>query len=270
MPGRLRLTSENRGNALWGRGGRRVGALAATVACVLVAASGAAGSPAPPSAALPAGLVKALTSHLRAYIPDALLSAAQQDPAQSFDVILQGGRQEKAANFLAQAFKDSSANGYSVATNQVKRQFVSIDGAQVSLTGWQILALGTSKSVTSIVPNDTVKASSFDLPVSNSEKWGWSTGAAVDWTGQALSLQTPTIAVVDSGIDASRVADFGARVLGQVSVTSVLPNSPGDGYGHGTFVAGIAAGAAAGHAGVAPSASLFSVDVMGDSGMATV
>jgi len=269
MPGRLRPTSENRGNALWGRGGRRVGALAATVACVLVAASGAAGSPAPSSASPPAGLVKALTSHLRAYIPDALLSAAQQDPAQSFDVILQGGRQEKAANFLAQAFKDSSANGYSVATNQVKRQFVSIDGARVSLTGWQILALGTSKAVTSIVPNDTVRSSAVNLPVSNSEKWGWSTGAAVDWTGQALSLQTPTIAIVDSGIDASRTADFGNRVLGQVSLASTA-NGPGDTYGHGTFVAGIAAGAATGRAGVAPSANLLSVDVMGDAGMATV
>src|SRR5260221_40541 len=103
MPGYVRPTIQNRGNALWGRGGRRVGALAATVACVLVAASGAAGSPAPSSASPPAGLVKALTSHLRAYIPDALLSAAQQDPTQSFDVILQGGRQEKPANFLAQA-----------------------------------------------------------------------------------------------------------------------------------------------------------------------
>ncbi|MCW2977660.1 MAG: hypothetical protein JWM06_2941 [Actinomycetia bacterium] len=261
------LTRATRSNALWGR----LVVVLATMTCVLVAVSGAAGSSAPPAGSgLQTALVKAMSSHLHAYIPGALLSSAQQNPKQSFDVILQGSRKEKAGDFLRKAFQDSQQNGQSVDSNQVKRQFAAIDGARASLSGWQILALGMSRNVTAIVPNDTVKLSAVDLPVSNSEKWGWSTGAAVDWTGQALSLHTPTIAVVDSGIDATRTADFGSRVLGQVSLASVLPNSPGDGYGHGTFVAGIAAGAAAGNAGVAPSANLLSVDVMGDSGMATV
>src|SRR5436309_1742975 len=96
------------------------------------------------------------------------------------------------------------------------------------------------------------------------------TGAAVDWTAQATSLNTPSIAVVDSGIDPSKTADFGNRLLGQVQVGSLLPNGAGDTYGHGTFVASIAAGAAPGHAGVAPSAGLVSVDVMNDAGEATV
>ncbi|MDQ2911111.1 MAG: S8 family serine peptidase, partial [Actinomycetota bacterium] len=48
-----------------------------------------------------------------------------------------------------------------------------------------------------------------------------------------------------------------------------LPNdSPGDGRGHGTFVAGIAAGAADGYTGASPQANLVSVDVMNDDGMA--
>ena len=245
--------------------------LLTTVSCVLVAVSGAAGSSAPPPTASTAqtALVKAMSSHLHAYIPGALLSAAQQNPKQSFDVILQGARKEKAGTFLKKAFQDSQQNGQNVDAKQVKRQFMAIDGASASLTGWQILALGMSKNVTAIMANDTVKLNAVDLPVSNSEKWGWSTGAAVDWTGQALSLQTPAIAVVDSGIDASR-ADFGGRVIGQTDLASVLPNGPGDTYGHGTFVAGVAAGAAAGHAGVAPSANLVSIDVMGDSGQATV
>jgi serine protease AprX len=267
------VTSDQRANALWGRGGRRVGAVVATtISCVLFVASGAAGSPAPAPSASSAqsALIKVMTSHQRAYIPRALLSAVQQSPSQNFDVILQGPKRDKVAGFLQKAFKDSSAGGYSVDAKQVKRQFKSIDGARASLTGWQILALGTSKNVTAIMSNDSVKTSSVNLPISNSEKWGWSTGAAVDWTGQALSMQTPTIAIVDSGIDTSRTEVFGNRVIGQTSVASVLPNSEGDGYGHGTFVASIAAGAAAGHAGVAPSANLLSVDVMGDNGEATV
>ena len=53
-------------------------------------------------------------------------------------------------------------------------------------------------------------------------------------------------------------------------MASLLPNSPGDGYGHGTFVGSIAAGAAPGYAGVAPKAELLSIDVMNDQGQATV
>ena len=53
-------------------------------------------------------------------------------------------------------------------------------------------------------------------------------------------------------------------------MTSLGPNSPGDGYGHGTFVAGIAAGGAPDYAGAAPKADLVSIDVMNDQGQATV
>ena len=54
-------------------------------------------------------------------------------------------------------------------------------------------------------------------------------------------LAAPTIAVVDSGIDASQVLTSGGRVVQQVNLTTLPNNSPGDGRGHGTFVAGIAA-----------------------------
>jgi serine protease AprX len=53
-------------------------------------------------------------------------------------------------------------------------------------------------------------------------------------------------------------------------MTSLPGNSVGDGYGHGTFVGSIAAGAAPGFAGVAPKAELLSIDVMNDQGQATV
>src|SRR5207237_296335 len=74
-------------------------------------------------------------------------------------------------------------------------------------------------------------------------------------------------AIVDSGIDATR-PDFGGRVISQVTLTTRTPNSPGDGRGHGTFVASLAAGGAHGYTGAAPRANLVSVDVMDDSGMA--
>jgi serine protease AprX len=79
----------------------------------------------------------------------------------------------------------------------------------------------------------------------------------------------PTIAMVDSGIQANR-ADFrnGASVLTQVSMVNTgTPNAAGDGYGHGTFVAGIADGSAKGYAGTLPGAPLVSIDVLDDQGM---
>ena len=62
----------------------------------------------------------------------------------------------------------------------------------------------------------------------------------------AIAARMPTIAIVDSGIEDR--ADFGGRLARLASTSATLPNnSPGDGRGHGTFVAGIAAGAASAH-----------------------
>jgi serine protease AprX len=109
-----------------------------------------------------------------------------------------------------------------------------------------------------------------DTSFSSAQLWPYASGVSAFWPDAAAGTrQTPTIAIVDSGIDASR-ADFGARVVQQVTLTSSTSNSPGDGYGHGTFVASVAAGQAHGHTGAAPDANLVSLDVMDDNGMATL
>jgi serine protease AprX len=51
-------------------------------------------------------------------------------------------------------------------------------------------------------------------------------------------------------------------------MTKLAGNSAGDGRGHGTFVAGIAAGQASNYAGALPGAPIVSLDVMDDKGMA--
>ena len=76
----------------------------------------------------------------------------------------------------------------------------------------------------------------------------------------------PTIAIVDSGIDTT-LPDFAGRNIPQLNfVSSGKPNGLRDGRGHGSFVAGIAAGSARDYAGAAPNAPLISLDVMDDSG----
>jgi serine protease AprX len=89
--------------------------------------------------------------------------------------------------------------------------------------------------------------------------------------GNALNPgpKAPAIAIVDSGIDANR-KDFGdgKRVIARQVLTTLNPNSAGDGRGHGTFVASVAAGSATGKLGASPTSGLVDVDVMDDNGMA--
>jgi serine protease AprX len=206
---------------------------------------------------------------LKAYVSSSLLSSVQQNPRQSFDVIVTGNPNQKSHGFLQRIIQDKSGTStQDVAAGSVRREFQSISGGRMTLTGYQILFLAKTGLATAILSNDTVEKTAFSMPNYNMQLWPWATGTPVDWVNSTPN--TPTIAIVDSGIDATR-SDVSGRVLGQVNLTSLPGNQPtGDGYGHGTFVAGIAAGAAPGYAGVAPKANLLSVDIMNDQGEATV
>lgn len=76
-----------------------------------------------------------------------------------------------------------------------------------------------------------------------------------------------TVAVLDTGID--KLPDFSGRLVGGVDLTG--GNNPfHDGYGHGTFVAGLIAGDGASsggqYSGEAPGAKLVSIKVAGANG----
>jgi subtilisin family serine protease len=70
--------------------------------------------------------------------------------------------------------------------------------------------------------------------------WTQTTGIDDLWNGVG-NRQTPTIAIIDSGID-SRKLDFSGGVVNQVNLSSLDPLAHGDQFGHGTMVAGLAAG----------------------------
>ena len=215
------------------------------------------------------------------YVSPALQSAIQQNSKQTFNVILQGELRGKARGILTQILGDQSGPGGPGANKtkpaDIKKDYSSIDGVKATLTGQQILQLVRDNSVTSITSADEPVAVTGPAPApgpaadgttyTNKQMWPLAVAAPVDWT--KATPTAPTIAIVDSGVDATR-SDFAGHFLGQVNLSSLTPNATGDGYGHGTFVAGIAAGSASGYAGAAPTANILSIRVMDNNGMTTV
>jgi serine protease AprX len=201
---------------------------------------------------------------ITAYVPASLLQSAQDQPDISFNVIVQG------APGLGMGPGNPSTSGgllnVSGKAIGVRRRFSTLNGVATQLTGKQILSLASKPGITAITEDAPVRLAGG---LSSMQQWPFVSGVAKGWSDitNGTLAPAPTIAVVDSGIDEGR-ADFGGRVIQQVTLTSLQPNSPGDGRGHGTFVAGIAAGSASRYTGAAPSAKLVSLDVMDDAGMA--
>ena len=234
--------SGKRGNALWGRGGRGIALTAlAVVTLALPLAAGAKGGR--PGVGDPS------------YVSPGLLEKAAQDPGHKLHLIIQSSA----------GTSDARANSLGLGA-QVRRQLDLIGAVAVDITAGKLAVLAQKPGLT-ITPDASVHLAGT---MSSNQMWPYESGVAKLWgTATSPAPQAPTIAIVDSGIDANR-ADFGngSRVVGNVNMASLPNNSPGDGRGHGTFVAGIAAGSADGYAGAAPNAGILSIDVMDDSGTA--
>src|ERR1700693_3535546 len=166
---------ETRSNALWGRGGRRAGVASAMGVLVAMASVGGA-------TLRDKGSGGGQYGSLKAYVPDTLLSAIEQSPTQSFDVILQGDRKQGARGFIQKILADQSGSSdETVQSGSVKQLFTSIDGAQLTLTGKQILRVARGGIAESIVPNETVKAQSY----SNPQRWTSAVDVSPNWSSPA-------------------------------------------------------------------------------------
>jgi serine protease AprX len=262
--GRSRTVDSERGNvrssALWGKGGRGFAALIALVLMFAV-----------PPAAL-AG----------AHVSKSLRSKAKASPYKHFNVIVQGD--EVSSRRVAKRVRGEGG--------KVNKTLRSVNGVSARLSGKAILRLAKRGDIFAITPNAPVYATEsgsgslgdltdpllepivvtasspvYSAAPQSAEMWRETVHADVLWsaidllTGAALESapQAPTIAIVDSGVDPSKVADFGGRLLASVNVSSLSPGAEGDSQGHGTLVAGIAAGANPAHLGAAPNAPLVSI-----------
>jgi serine protease AprX len=246
---------ETRSSALWGRGGRSAVALLALVASVVIPAAGIAGG------------------KQEAMVPADLFARAEANPDATFEVIVQGRRGDGNGRVL----EEVKENG-----GQLKKAFRSINGAAATVSGKDLLKLARDSHVTAITPDDRLEVAgpTWRESVRMSSAWGLpAITCAVDLLGIQLDPncvaraavpepKAPAIAIVDSGIDASKVGDFGARVVARANFSSLEPNAAGDPSGHGTMVAGVAAGSSAYAPGAARTAPLVDVRVASSQGQA--
>jgi serine protease AprX len=242
---------ESRSSALWGKGGRgAITALAAMLAISVPLASSA--------GKLKQARLGGHASLKQTWISPGLLRGAKRHPNQYVHVIIQStnGKISPALSAYThvQQFADDSG---------MDRRLSLIDGVSATVKAGRLPQLVKLQNLI-VTPDVQVHVSGF----SSQQLWPYESGLSKAWSGPDSPKPgtVPAIAIVDSGIE--NRADFGNRVLTSVKFSTLPDDSPGDGRGHGTFVAGIAAGGATGYTGGTPQAPLVSLDVMDDHGVA--
>jgi serine protease AprX len=151
----------------------------------------------------------------------------------------------------------------------VLTQFHIIDGVEASIPTALEPVLAALPGIT-VTPDVSVSVQSTvesTGPHTPSDEFLQQTGAT-QLFGDGDTGQGVTVAVIDTGID--DLPDFAGRLIGGVDLSG--GNDPfQDGYGHGTFVAGLIAGDGASsggqYEGEAPGADLVSIKVAGPNGV---
>jgi len=234
---------DERANALWG-GGKK---LTLTIATFLIALT-----------ALAVGNVgRADAAGQTAYTSPGLLDEAAANPQQLFDVIVQAaarGTSDAVAKDVEGVRQDDPASG-----SRLKRKFASISGTSATLSGRQILTLSKKASVESITRDPKIELTAY----SSGQVWPDAAGVSSTWNALPSGTSYPTIAIVDSGV-ATGMSTFGSRAI--KSVNLVTSSSTSGYYGHGTFVASIAAGGDTGYTGAEPHAKIISLKVLDGAG----
>jgi serine protease AprX len=182
------------------------------------------------------------------------MAAAQANPSGNFDVIVQGDKSSSS---------DDVARDVASESGVPKRKFTSIEGVSATLSGDELVKLARHPHVHAITPNAKLSLTSYE----SAEMWRPAFGVNKLYGGP----QTPAIAIFDSGVDGTRAADFGTRIVASVNFSSLAPGLPGDQLGHGTMVAGLAAGGGglfAKYRGAAPASPIVDLKVTDAQGQA--
>jgi len=264
----------DRSSVLWGKGGRgmlvatMVVALAAPLAATASPGKGSVPPPVPtvtPDPAAPSG-GHANTPDGKTWIAKGLLDKSKSNPNDPVNVIIQSADgasgADNAFKWLAKVANNNKQG--SDFTNNNERTLNLVNGIAVSVPAKWLAKLQQVPGLI-ITPDALVRVQS----VSSTQLWPYTTGNSSLWAGDLAlyNAKTPAIAIVDSGVQ--QRSDFGSRIRASVNLSTLPGNtSLDDERGHGTFVAGIAAGAAGDLAGADPAAPIVSVKVMDQNGQA--
>ncbi|MHB8642600.1 MAG: S8 family serine peptidase [Gaiellaceae bacterium] len=236
---------DSRSNALWGKGGRGA-AMLAVAALAMILPIGA--------SAMHSSLQK--QGNGSTYISPSLTQfAATHNGGAKISVIIQS------SGGVAGATNTYNGLGLGNGLGNLKKLSL-VGGVAVTIPANKLDKLAQTSGLI-VTPDAPLRQDSLTY---SKQLWPYESGNAALWFSDGqYSASMPTIAIVDSGIQSR--ADFGNRLLASVNLSSDPTNtSLDDQRGHGTFVAGIAAGSSAGFAGAAPSANLVSVKVMDQNG----
>ena len=256
--------SGERSNALWGTGNRGGGqgsgrtllilALSALAVAVPLSA-GANGMLTGASSA-----ISAISPSSGAFVSEGLRSAALAHPTSTLHVIVVGEPGVDAGKIKNELMKDAYGNQF----GRVRREFKhAVDGLAADLTGAQLLYLAQRPGIKSITPDTPVKT------LASTPAHLWPEAVNVAGLGSEPVDKPVAIAVVDTGVDKDRKADFGSRLVQSAEFASIAPTrgSATDYSGHGTIVASIAASSGK-YRGSAPGANIVSLRVMNEEGKA--
>ena len=272
----------DRSSVLWGKGGR--GLLLTTIVALALPLAATAGTtkPAPkpvpvqPAPEVPKGN-PANTPDGASWIAQPLLNQASSSPNQLVDVIVQstGGVD---GSLRALKWLSKASNGGWKQQDDATDKLKLVGAVSLSLPAKWVAKLSQVPGLI-VTPDSLVKVSGGILPtaltkVTSTQLWPYESGNAFLWPGDLSTFlgKAPAIAIVDSGVQSR--SDFGDRLVASVNLSTIAGNTANDAgalddkRGHGTFVAGIAAGGAPDLAGAAPGAPIVSIKVMNDQGMA--
>ena len=163
---------------------------------------------------------------------------------------------------------DAIAKAHGLGVFQNLKKLSIINGVATTVPAAQLKKLQGLPGIV-VTPDAPVEQSGSVSPYASTQLWPYESGNSKMWLGDSTTYagKLPAIALVDSGVQ--QRSDFGSRVIASVNLSTIAGNtSLNDDSGHGTFVAGIAAGAAPDLAGAAPTAPLVSIKVMDAQGEA--
>jgi serine protease AprX len=212
-------------------------------------------------------LIAPATAAAEPFVPAGLLEGAAANPNATLHLIVVAAPGTSTGHLKNEVMKDANGNQF----GSVRREYEVVPALAVDIKASDLHFLADSDRVHSVTPDGPVREQALSSPWSPLELWPGAVNAPALWPRTLRSApRPPAIAIVDSGIQ-DGLLDFGSRVDSRVDVSSFSSGSSGDdGFGHGTMVAGIAAGASPLYPGVAPTARLMSVRAVDSQGRSRI